>query len=157
MFLDVALEMGKDYPEVDVEDLLADAACSSLVLTPEDFDVILTSNTFGDLLSNIGAAVAGSLGLVASANIGENIVVCEPSHGSAPDLAGSGRANPVASIKAGGMLLDHMGYAREAAIVACAVRDIVSDGARTADLGGFATTTEVSRAIADRVRELLTL
>jgi isocitrate dehydrogenase (NAD+) len=143
MFLDTAREVASEYPDIELRDMLADTACSTLVLDPASFDVIVTSNNFGDLLSNIGAAVAGSLGLVGSLNSGAGIHVAEAGHGHAGDLAGHDRVNPIAFLDSVRLLLQAMGHDR-AAGAARAALDVARDsGPRTLDLGGSATTTEV--------------
>lgn len=153
MFLQVANEVGKDFPSLEIDDMLVDAAGSALVSTPEAFDVILTSNTFGDILSNVGAALAGSLGLVPSANFGTHIVVTEASHGSAPALAGTQRANPFAMIAAGAMLLEALGYPAEAANIQHGIRNVYLQGILTPDLGGTACTDEIATEVAKAVKE----
>jgi len=157
MFLEVAERLGAGYPELVVDDRLADTAAAQLVLEPQGFDVILTSNTFGDLLANVGAAVIGSVGLVASGNYGEDgLVVTEPGHGSAPELAGAGRANPLATICAAAMLLDALGLPPQARALELAVRRVRSGGLfTTADLGGRASTAEVAEEVAREVRREL--
>jgi isocitrate dehydrogenase (NAD+) len=156
LFLDVALWLAAEHPSLLVDDLLADTAAAELVLRPHELDVVLTSNTFGDLLANVGAAVIGGLGLVASGNYGDGgLVVTEPGHGSAPELAGTGRANPLAAIRAAGMLLDALGHPAEAAAVEAAAMRARSGGLVTADLGGRASTAEVAEEVALAVRRAL--
>lgn len=149
MFLEVATDLAKDYPELTVDDMLADTACAVMVTDPAAFDVVLTSNTFGDLLSGVGAAVAGSLGLVGSLNTGAGVVVAEAGHGSADHLAGSDRVNPVAFLDSVGLLLTALGYGPEGRAATAAVRRARDDGPRTLDLGGTARTSEVTRFVCD--------
>lgn len=147
LFLDVAAEVAGGYPGVAFDDMLADTACSTMVLEPDRFDVILTSNTFGDLLSNLGAAVAGSVGLVGSLNSGNGIHVGEAAHGDVGDLAGHDRVNPIAFLDGVRLLLDALGEVKPAAAVDGAIREVRRDGVTTLDLGGAASTTEVTDAI----------
>jgi isocitrate dehydrogenase (NAD+) len=154
LFLAVAEEVAAEHPRIELDDRLADTAAAQLVLEPEGFDVILTSNTFGDLLANVGAAVVGSVGLVASGNYGPGgLIVTEPGHGSAPELAGTGRANPLAAIGAAAMLLDALGHPVEAAAIERGIEEARRGGFVTADLGGLASTAEVADAVARAVRD----
>jgi isocitrate dehydrogenase (NAD+) len=143
MFLDIAGKVAAQYPDIIFDDMLADTACSTMVLKPSEFDVIVTSNTFGDLLSNIGAAVAGSVGLVGSLNSGGNIHVAEAAHGDAAELAGRDQVNPLAFLESIRLLLDVLGYRREGAAVGFALRQGRMHGPCTFDLGGAASTSEV--------------
>src|SRR5262249_1829693 len=131
--------------------LLIDAAAMDFVRKPEAFDVVVASNLFGDILTDLSAIVTGSMGLAASANINPERVfpsMFEPVHGSAPDIAGKGIANPLAAILPAGMLLEHLGLARSAAAVRKAVAAVLKAGKpRTPDLGGTATTAAVTEAV----------
>jgi tartrate dehydrogenase/decarboxylase/D-malate dehydrogenase len=151
VFADVA----GDYPEVRTESLLVDAACMDLVRRPDAFDVIVASNLFGDILTDLGAAVTGSLGLAPSANLNPSRVfpsMFEPVHGSAPDIAGRGVANPMAQILSGAMMLEFLGEAQAATMLEKAVVDVLADGRdNTPDLGGAATTLRVAHAIVSRL------
>jgi isocitrate dehydrogenase (NAD+) len=153
MFLRVAQEVARDYPEIVCDDLLVDSAASELILHPESFDVLLTSNTFGDILSNVGAALAGSIGLVPSLNLGVQIAIAEASHGDAETLAGTGRVNPIAMIRAAAMLLSHIGLAEAATKMDDAVTAVLAADVRTLDLGGSATTREVTEEVIARMDE----
>jgi isocitrate dehydrogenase (NAD+) len=144
IFLDTARAVAAEYPEVALEDMLADTAASSLILEPERFDVIVTSHTIGDLLSNVGAAVAGSLGLVGSLDSGNGINIAEASHGDAAELAGLNRVNPIGFLTGISLLLAAVGREREHAALAAAIEQQVQSGRRTLDLGGTATTSEVT-------------
>ena len=152
VFADVA----RDYPDVRTESLLVDAACMDLIRRPESFDVIVGSNLFGDILTDLSAAITGSLGLAPSANLNPARTfpsMFEPVHGSAPDIAGRGVANPMAAILAGSMMLDHCGEAAAGALVEQAVVAVLADGSRlTPDLGGSGTTQSVCDAVVARVR-----
>ncbi|HXT32706.1 MAG TPA: isocitrate/isopropylmalate family dehydrogenase, partial [Vicinamibacterales bacterium] len=131
--------------------LLVDAACMDLVRRPIDFDVIVASNLFGDILTDLSAAITGSLGLAPSANLNPTRTfpsMFEPVHGSAPDIAGKGIANPLATMLAGAMMLDFLGETDPAARIEHAVRRVLSDGrAVTPDLGGAGTTRTVTDAV----------
>jgi tartrate dehydrogenase/decarboxylase/D-malate dehydrogenase len=140
-----------DYPDVQANSLLVDAAAMDFVRKPEAFDVVVASNLFGDILTDLSAIVTGSMGLAASANINPERVypsMFEPVHGSAPDIAGKGIANPLAAILSAGMLLEHIHLPKSAARVRSAVAAVLKAGTvRTPDLGGRAKTTEVADAV----------
>ena len=140
-----------DYPDVRSASLLVDAAAMDLVRKPETFDVIVASNLFGDILTDLAAAVTGSIGLAASANVNPTKrfpSMFEPVHGSAPDIAGKGVANPLAAVLSAGLMLDHLGLAAAAGAIRDAVAAVLREGkVRTPDLGGKATTTEMGDAV----------
>jgi tartrate dehydrogenase/decarboxylase/D-malate dehydrogenase len=144
-------EVAAGFPDVTTESLLVDAACMDLVRRPEHFDVMVASNLFGDILTDIGAMVSGSLGLAPSANLNPERKfpsMFEPVHGSAPDIAGKGVANPLAAILSGAMMLNHLGEKEAAAAVESAVRAVLAEGkALTGDLGGTARTRECTDAV----------
>ena len=144
------------HPELQAEQVLVDALAAAVVLEPQRFDVIVASNLFGDILSDLAAAVAGSIGIAPSGNLNperECPSMFEPVHGSAPDIAGRGIANPVGAVWSAAMMLEHLGEAEAADSILRAVGDVLAnDGPRTADLGGTATTAEVTAAICERVR-----
>ncbi|WP_416841797.1 isocitrate/isopropylmalate dehydrogenase family protein [Haloferax sp. DFSO52] len=149
-------EIAADYPGVEVERLLVDAASMDLVRRPDEFDVIVASNLFGDILTDIGAIVSGSMGLAPSANInveGEYPSMFEPVHGSAPDIAGDGIANPLATVLSISMLYDHLGETAAASTLWDAVETQLadSDAPRTPDLGGDARTSAVVADLRDRL------
>jgi tartrate dehydrogenase/decarboxylase/D-malate dehydrogenase len=134
--------------------VLIDALAAKLVLDPRRFDVIVGSNLFGDILSDLAAALTGSIGVAPSANLnldGDCPSLFEPVHGSAPDIAGKGIANPLGQIWAGAMMLDHLGEAAAAARLVAAFESALRDGVRTADLGGSAGTTEFADAVLTRI------
>ncbi len=147
LFRECCLEAAKEFPEIAVNEMLIDAMAMRLLRDPENFDVIVTTNLFGDILSDEASALIGGLGVAPSANIGEKVAVFEPVHGSAPDIAGQGIANPIGAILSAAMLLDHIGQGEQAARVRQAVNATVEQGMLTRDLGGNATTNEVMRAI----------
>ncbi|MGA4789155.1 tartrate dehydrogenase [Nocardia sp. AB354] len=149
-----------DYPDVETRQMHVDALAAEIVLHPDRLDVIVGSNLFGDILSDLAAAVTGGLGLAPSGNINparEAPSMFEAVHGSAPDIAGMGIADPVAQILAGAMMLDHLGESAAAAAVDRAVCDVLAAGeVLTPDLGGTATTAELGTAIAERAAALVT-
>ncbi len=144
--------LADEFPDVTVDDEHVDAMASLLVRDPQRFDVVVTTNMFGDILSDQAAALVGGLGTLAAGNIGPHAAVFEPVHGSAPDIAGQGIANPTATFLAAAMLLDHVRQPEAAARLRTAVTDTLAAGVLTPDLGGQATTAEVTRAVAARVR-----
>jgi homoisocitrate dehydrogenase len=146
LFRECALSVAKDYPEIVMKEMLVDAMAMRLVRDPENFDVIVTTNLFGDILSDEASALIGGLGVAPSANIGEKVAVFEPVHGSAPDIAGQGIANPIGAILAAALLLDHIGQGAQADRVRQAVQATIEQGVLPRDLGGSATTKEVTRA-----------
>jgi tartrate dehydrogenase/decarboxylase / D-malate dehydrogenase len=143
-----------DYPDVETEQWLSDALAARFVLRPETLEVVVASNLFGDILSDLGSALAGSLGVAASANIDperRRPSMFEPVHGSAPDIAGKGIANPIAAIWTVALLLGHLGLADEASRVMRAIEATTAAGIVTPDLGGTATTRQVGHAIVERL------
>lgn len=147
LFRQCCLRIAEDYPGVETVELLVDAAAMRLVRDPQNFDVIVTTNLFGDILSDEASALVGGLGVAPSANIGPGVALFEPVHGSAPDIAGQGIANPVGAILSAAMLLEHIGHGSEAQRVRQAVHTTLADGVLPADLGGTATTRQVTAAI----------
>lgn len=140
-----------DYPSVETEQWLVDAMAARFVLRPETLEVVVASNLFGDILSDLGSALAGSLGIAASANLDperRRPSMFEPVHGSAPVIAGRGIANPIAAIWTAALMLDHLGLTAEAERVMTAIGTVTSSGTLTPDLGGKATTREVGDAVA---------
>ncbi len=140
-----------EYPEIELEYQHVDAACMHLVRTPERFDVIATTNMFGDILTDLGAVLQGGMGVAASGNLNPERnwpSMFEPVHGSAPDIAGQGKANPIAAILSIGLMLDHLGHEPAAEVLRGAVASVLRDPSRrTADLGGTATTEQVGTAV----------
>ena len=153
IFLETALEVGKEYADrLTIDERIVDACAMQLVLDPGQFDVILTTNLFGDILSDEIAGLVGGLGLAPGANIGEGAAIFEAVHGSAPDIAGQGIANPLALLSASAMMLDHIGRPEQGKAIRQAIHDIlITDGIRTRDLGGKATTQDVTQALLRRV------
>ena len=150
LFLDTASDVG-DARGADYETALMDALAMHLVMTPEAYDVIICPNLAGDVLSDLAAGLVGGLGLLPSANIGEENALFEPVHGSAPDIAGEGIANPSAMVLSAAMLLDHLGYDEEGDQVRAAVEAVLASGPKTPDLGGDAGTEAVTAAIVDEL------
>jgi tartrate dehydrogenase/decarboxylase/D-malate dehydrogenase len=152
---DVFSAVSREFPEIETESLLIDAAVMDLVRRPEDFDVVVASNLFGDVLTDLSATVTGSIGLAASANLSgsrDAPSMFEPVHGSAPGLAGKGIANPIGAILSGKMMLEYLGFRQSAKLIETAVRTTLKRGAALpADLGGAATTREVGAAIAQEI------
>ncbi|WP_459193820.1 isocitrate/isopropylmalate dehydrogenase family protein [Halosimplex sp. J119] len=150
LFLETAEEVGDSF-DIDYDTALMDALAMHLVMHPEDYGVVICPNLAGDMLSDLAAGLVGGLGLLPSANVGEENALFEPVHGSAPDIAGEGIANPSAMILSAAMLLDHLEYNDEAAAVREAVEGVLADGPRTPDLGGDASTEDVTEAVVDRL------
>ncbi len=145
-------EVGAEYPQVEKRHMYVDALAMAMLQKPEAFEVIVTCNLFGDILTDLGAALCGGLGLAASANLNpDSTPMFEPVHGSAPDIAGKGIANPLAAILSASLLLDTLGHPKEAQLVEQAVRGTVAEGPLTPDCGGQATTRAVAQAVLDRL------
>jgi len=150
LFLEVARAVG-DERGADYETALMDALAMHLVQRPDDYGVVICPNLAGDVLSDLAAGLVGGLGLLPSANVGGDNGMFEPVHGSAPDIAGRGVANPAAMLLSAAMLLDHLGYTEEAGRVRAAVEGVLADGPHTPDLGGDAATSDVTEAVLDRL------
>ncbi len=147
---DVFARVAREYPDVETEKVLVDAMAARFVLQPEDLSVVVATNLHADILSDLGSAMAGSLGLASSANLNperRTPSMFEPVHGSAPDIAGQGVANPIGAILSAALMLDHLGHPEEALRVRQAVDKATGAGVRTRDIGGSATTKEVVDAI----------
>jgi tartrate dehydrogenase/decarboxylase/D-malate dehydrogenase len=155
MWDEVFAEVAAGYPDVQTESLLFDRACMDFIRWPESFDVVVASNLFGDILTDIGAIIVGSMGLAPSANINPERTapsMFEPVHGSAPDIAGQGIANPLAACLSVAMLMEHLELPKGTTAIREAVAELLrSGGPRTPDLGGKATTEEVARAAGELV------
>jgi isocitrate dehydrogenase (NAD+) len=155
LFLRVAHEVAAEYPDVAFQDLIVDNACMQLVQRPEAFDVLVLPNLYGDIVSDLCAGLVGGLGVTPGANLGDELAVFEPVHGSAPDIAGQDRANPTAAVLSGALLLRHLGETEAAARVEAAVRTVIAEGKHvTADLHPESAvgTVEMAAAISDAVR-----
>ncbi|HSG09057.1 MAG TPA: isocitrate/isopropylmalate family dehydrogenase [Longimicrobiales bacterium] len=148
LFLEVAHKVARKYPGIEWEDRIIDATAMQLVLDPYRFDVLVMENMFGDILSDLMAGLVGGLGFAPAGNIGEDCAMFEAVHGSAPDIAGRGVANPTSLLLSACMLLDHVGQAQTAERIRAAVDEVVRAGdARTADMGGRASTREYTAAL----------
>jgi isocitrate dehydrogenase (NAD+) len=148
LFLDCFRRVAAEYPEIEADDRIIDNACMQLVMRPEQFDVMLLENLYGDIVSDLCAGLIGGLGLVPGANIGEKGAVFEAVHGSAPDIAGQGIANPTALLQSGILMLRHLGEREAADKVESAMMSVFEEGkVRTRDIGGTAKTSEFADAI----------
>ena len=148
LFKEIFYDVAKDYPEIATEDFYVDATAMYLITQPESFEVIVTTNLFGDILSDEGAGLVGGLGLIPSANIGEDNALFEPVHGSAPDIAGQNKANPIAMILSAVMMLRYLGENDAADKIDKSILKVLTDAnTLTGDLGGSSTTTELANEI----------
>ena len=153
LFLDVAREIAKEYPQIAFNEMIVDNTCMQLVMKPEQFDVIVTTNLFGDIISDLCAGLVGGLGLAPGANIGTDAAIFEAVHGSAPDIAGRGIANPCALLLAACQMLDHLGQVDNAQRLRTAIRATLAAKDRTTpDLGGAGTTETFADALIGRLR-----
>jgi isocitrate dehydrogenase (NAD+) len=153
LFLKVAREVAAQYPDIEANELIVDNCCMQLVMKPEQFDVIVTTNLFGDIISDLCAGLVGGLGLAPGANIGTDAAIFEAVHGSAPDIAGKGVANPCALLLAAAQMLDHLGMLDKAARLRDAINaTLEANDSLTPDLGGTGTTMAFAQAIARRAR-----
>ena len=152
LFLDVAREVAAGYPDIECEEMIVDATCMRLVLDPDHFDVIVTTNLFGDIISDLCAGLVGGLGLAPGANIGKDAAMFEAVHGSAPDITGQKIANPCALMLAAALMLSHLGMEERAVRLRKAIRDTIAAGDRvTPDLGGSGQTETITDAIIERL------
>lgn len=152
LFLSTAREVAKAYPYIQTQEMIVDNACMQLVMNPEQFDVILTTNLFGDIISDLCAGLVGGLGMAPGANIGKDCAIFEAVHGSAPDIAGKNIANPSSMILAAVQLLQYLGMLEKADKVLAALRDTIKCGdCTTRDLGGTCGTTEFTQAVLNRL------
>src|ERR1043165_9887245 len=150
LFLDCFRKIAEEYPEIEADDKIVDNACMQLVMRPEQFDVMLLENLYGDIVSDLCAGLIGGLGLVPGANIGESGAVFEAVHGSAPDIAGQNIANPTALLQSGILMLRHLGEREPADRVEHAMLKVYQEGkVRTRDVGGTARTNEFARAVVE--------
>jgi isocitrate dehydrogenase (NAD+) len=152
LFLEVANYIAKEYPAIEYEDMIIDAMCMRLVQYPERYDVLVLPNLYGDIVSDLCAGLVGGIGITPGANIGVDISIFEAIHGSAPDIAGQGIANPIALILSGVMMLRHLNEAEAADLIEQAVDKTLRDGkCLTADLGGKSSTNEFANAIIENI------
>jgi isocitrate dehydrogenase (NAD+) len=153
LFLECLRRIARDYPEIEYQELIVDNTCMQLVTRPEQFDVMVMENLYGDIVSDLCAGLIGGLGLTASANIGEgDVAMFEAVHGTAPDIAGQNKANPIALILSAVLMLRHMGEMEAASRIERAVMAMLAEGkVRTRDLGGNASTTDICDAIIEKM------
>jgi isocitrate dehydrogenase (NAD+) len=148
LFLRCAREMAQEYPDIEYKELIVDNTAMQMVMRPEQFDLLLMPNLYGDIISDLAAGLVGGLGIVPGANIGEQYAVFEAVHGSAPDIAGKGIANPTAIMMSGAMMLDYLGEIDAATRLRTAIERVYKDGRHlTGDVGGAASTTEFTDAV----------
>lgn len=152
IFRDAVFRVAEEFPSVYVDEFHVDAMAMELIKNPEKFDVIVTTNLFGDILSDEAAQITGGIGLAAGANIGDNYGMFEPIHGSAPKHAGKNRVNPIATVFSAKMMMEYLGENKAAKIIEEAVIEVLKEGkVRTYDLGGSSTTTEIGDAIIEKI------
>ena len=152
MFLETGKRVARDYPGIQMDDANIDAICMWLLKNPENYGVLVATNMFGDIVSDLAAQMVGGLGFGCSGNIGDKLAVFEPSHGSAPKYTGKKKVNPIATILAGKMMLDWLGEGEKAERLGKATARVIADGkVRTYDMGGSATTFEMAEAIASEL------
>jgi isopropylmalate/isohomocitrate dehydrogenase-like protein len=152
IFRNAVFAVAKEFPSVEVDEDHVDAVAMRLIKEPEKFDVVVTTNLFGDILSDEAAQIVGGLGLAAGANVGDSYGMFEPVHGSAPKHAGKNRVNPIATVLAAKMMMDYLGEAEAASRIEKAVEEALKEGkVKTYDLGGNATTREAGEAIAEKI------
>lgn len=148
LFLDVAREVAGEYPDIEYDECIVDACAMKLVVDPTQFDVLVMENLFGDIISDLSSGLVGGLGLTGSGNIGEKLAVFEAVHGTAPDIAGRGLANPTALIRSAGLMLEHLEEGDAARRIEAAVQSVIKRGETlTGDLGGTATTAQFTDAL----------
>ena len=152
LFLETAREVAKEYPEIEMDDANVDAICMWLLKNPKNYDVMVATNMFGDIVSDLCAQMVGGLGFGCSGNIGEKLAVFEPTHGSAPKYAGQYKVNPIATILSVKMMLDWLGETEKGAALEKAVAAVIKEGkVRTYDMGGTSSTLEMGEAIAEKL------
>jgi homoisocitrate dehydrogenase len=154
LFRSIALEIAKEYPEITMHEMLVDTCAMELVRAPEQFDVIVTTNLFGDILSDEACMFVGGLGVASSGNIGVEASVFEPVHGSAPTIVGTGKANPIATFLAAAMMLDHLGENGYATSLRSAVETCIANRNVTPDLGGSLTTSQVTEQVIQNLQSI---
>lgn len=153
LFLNQALDVIKDYPSLTPEPLIIDNLCAKVVSRPEDFEIIVTTNLYGDILSDLLGGMVGSIGVLASANIGDDIAFFEPVHGSAPDIAGQSLANPVGAMLSGALLLKHIGFTHEGELLEQSIFSLMNDDdIKTKDVGGTVGTKAFTEALLGKLK-----
>ncbi|MDD3149769.1 MAG: isocitrate/isopropylmalate dehydrogenase family protein [Candidatus Gastranaerophilales bacterium] len=157
LFLDAAKNIAKKYPQIEYEEILIDNMCMQLVQQPENYDVLVLPNLYGDIISDLAAGLIGGLGVAPGANIGEDAAIFEAVHGSSPTLKGLNKANPTALILSAVLMLKHIGENQTAQMLQQAVENVIREGkAKTFDLGGKSSTMEMAEAIAEEIKQLKT-
>ena len=152
LFLECVRNIAQLYPEITYEEMIVDNTCMQMVLDPQQFDVMLLENLYGDIVSDLGAGLVGGLGLVPGANLGENCAIFEPVHGSAPKIAGKNMANPTAMLLSAVLMFQHLGETEKASLIASAVEKVYASGKlRTADLGGDSSTSQFTDAVVQHI------
>jgi len=152
LFLECVRNIAQLYPEIVYEEMIVDNTCMQMVLDPQQFDVMLLENLYGDIVSDLGAGLVGGLGLVPGANLGDNCAIFEPVHGSAPKIAGKNMANPTAMLLSAVLMFQHLGETEKAALIASAVEKVYASGKlRTADLGGNSSTSQFTDAVVQHI------
>lgn len=156
LFLNCAREVAADYPEIELEEVIIDNMCMQMVINPTQFEIIVTTNLYGDILSDLAAGLIGGLGMAPGANIGEDIAIFEAVHGSAPDIAGKNLANPTALILSAIGMLRHLEENEKAQVVLDAVSAVLKEGkSLTRDLGGVSSTKELTDAYIGKIKEIM--
>jgi isocitrate dehydrogenase (NAD+) len=152
LFLECVRNIAQLYPEIVYEEMIVDNTCMQMVLDPQQFDVMLLENLYGDIVSDLGAGLVGGLGLVPGANLGDSCAIFEPVHGSAPKIAGKNMANPTAMLLSAVLMFQHLGETEKAALIASAVEKVYASGKlRTADLGGNSSTSQFTDAVVQHI------
>ncbi|OON86239.1 isocitrate dehydrogenase [Oribacterium sp. C9] len=158
LFLDVFYDVAKDYPSIEAKDMIVDACCMNLVLDPTKFDVMVTENLYGDIITDLTSGLIGGVGLMPSANVGTDMAMFEAVHGSAPDIAGKNIANPTAFLWSACMMLDHIGLGEYGDMIRTAIKNVMDEGVHTTkDIGGNASTTEYTDAVINEIKKLLAM
>lgn len=158
LFLDVFYEVAKDYPSIEAKDMIVDACCMNLVMDPTKFDVMVTENLYGDIITDLTSGLIGGVGLMPSANVGTDMAMFEAVHGSAPDIAGKNIANPTAFLWSACMMLDHIGLNEYGDMIRTAIKNVMDEGLHTTkDIGGTASTTEYTDAVISEIKKLLAM
>jgi isocitrate dehydrogenase (NAD+) len=153
MFLREARNISEDFPEIEFEEMNIDAQCLELVRKPQEFDVLVMPNLYGDIVADLAGGLVGSVGLCPGVNIGHEMAVFEAAHGSAPKYAGLNKVNPTAMILSGGLMLEYLGEPEQALKIKTAVSKVLDEGKHTTyDLGGTAGTTQMTAAIIDKIK-----
>lgn len=155
LFLDTVRQVSKDYPSIELTEILVDNMCMQMILNPNQFDVLVTENLYGDILSDLGAALVGGLGFVPGANIGKDMALFEATHGSAPDIAGLGIANPSALLLSASLMLDYMGFSSESTLLKHSIDKLYRDKQNfTCDIKGTVNTKQYTERLIKIIKEL---